>query len=270
MTVASPPITILLIGDRKRAEFRDARRIVEAERASFFPTLAEAAQHTAPDVCILLQSTAGEFGVTDLEAALRRWPLTRFITIAGSLGEGEPRTGAPWGGQSRIYWHAFPGWWRLQQARVARGHAPEWALPRTSGEEHALLQLPTVTWPELTGPIGIASARRSAAQALLLDALRATGLSGVWLPNDERIEVVGLQAIVWDDDDPDGHWRADLLQLRQRWPGVPLLALRNFPRVDDRDWLEERFERTAVMAKPYDLEVLLATLASMVASANLT
>ena len=259
--------SILVIGDTAHAEFcyvphaltwygtvRLAHNLADLDR-------------DPPELCFLLQRYPGEFPALELDALLRRWPLTRFVTVAGSLCEGEPRSGQPWPGQVRIYWHEFPGWWALQCKRIANGQAAEWALPRTSREEDVIRNLGDVEWPGLEGLIGVVGSRRSGAANCLLDILRTANLAGVLLPGDHSTMVTGLRCLLWDDADPDGLWRDELRALSQTWPCVPILALMNYPRVADRDWLEEQFEvGAAVLGKPYDVDVLLATLSHVAAT----
>lgn len=254
------PLQMLVVGDHACAEFRD---VVPALRSAgnidLRRTLTSLA--AAPDLCVLLQSHPGEFAASELEAQLQRWPLARFISIAGSLCEGEPRTGRPWPGQCRVYWHAFPGWWALQSARMRQGDVPEWALPRTSREDDSLRLGTPVRWPSLNGVIGVAASHGDRAGGTLLAMLRQVGLNACSLERQTPRGIAGLQAILWDDD-PAGGWRERALELQDRWPAVPLVALRNFPRVDDRDWLETHWHaRCAVAAKPFDFDVLLASLA---------
>lgn len=254
-------LQILVVGDRSRPEFRD---VLPSLRDGAIVTtrrnLAEA--DAAPDLCVLLSSVPGEFSPAALQSQLARWPLVRFVSVAGQLCEGEPRTGQPWPGQVRLYWHEFPGWWALQCARLKNGDTPEWALPRTSREDDVLRQCAPICWPELTGLIGVAASRGDGASGTLLAILREAGLNGCHLQQRARREVAGLQAILWDDDDPSDAWHGRLLALRDQWPGPPIVVLRNFPRVADRDWLESHLGAPgAVAAKPYDVDVLLATLA---------
>lgn len=253
-------LQVLVVGDPSRPEFRDvlpalqSGAMVTAERQ-----LADAA--SAPDLCILLASVPGEFTSATLQAQLDRWPLTRFIAVAGPLCEGEPRTGHPWPGQTRLYWHEIPGWWALQCARLQDDKSPEWTLPRTSREEDVLRQCAPIRWPVLTGVIGIATSHVESGGTLLA-MLREAHLNGCQLRRRTTVDVAGLQAILWDDDDPSDEWHERIAALRDQCPEVPLVALRNFPRIEDRDWLESHWGAPcAVAAKPYDVDVLLSTLA---------
>jgi hypothetical protein len=258
------PLRVLIVGDTTRGEFRDVLPALRASaqvdlQASLTTALA------APDLCVLLQATPGEFSTDELEAQLLRWPLARFVAVAGTLCEGEPRTGRPWPGLVRVYWHEFPAWWALQRARVRQGETPEWGLPRTSREDDVLRQESAVAWPGLVGVVGIVASRSNGTASGLMALVRAAGLNGCLLP-EGRGEVADLQVVLWDDDDPSGDWRARILQVRHQWPGVPMVALKNFPRVQDRDWLEAEYGAPcALLAKPYEVDVLLTAMALVVA-----
>jgi hypothetical protein len=262
--------SILLVGDTAHAEFSYVPHALTWHGAVRHAKNLADLDRDPPQLCFLLQRYPGEFPAHELDSLLRRWPLTRFVTVAGSLCEGEPRSGQPWAGQVRIYWHEFPGWWALQRKRIVEGQAAEWALPRTSREEDVVRNVGDVQWQGLDGLIGVVASRRSGAAHCLLDVLRMANLAGVLLPGDHSTMVTGLRCLLWDDADPDGKWRDELRALSHAWSGVPILALMNYPRVADREWLEEQFEvGAAVLGKPYDVDVLLATLACVAATPDI-
>ena len=61
-------------------------------------------------------------------------PLARIVGLLGSWCEGEVRSGRPWPGAMRIYWHQWPGRWHAELDRL-RGACPIWGLPLTAGDE---------------------------------------------------------------------------------------------------------------------------------------
>jgi len=258
-------ISIYLIGDAQRAEFRDVPPALRStSRVVCFNSLSAAiAATTPPDLCVLLQSTPGEYASRDLEAALARWPLSRFVAVVGPLGEGEPRSGAPWPGQFRVYWHAFAAWWSVQMRRVGRGELAAWQRPLTSREEDLALQATSHAVEPAQGAIGVIAVRSPEAARLLVDALQLAG----WSARRRSLEIAGAteppQAIVWDDDDPDGQWRERYAALRAAWPKTPIVALLNFPRFEDRVFVAAAslpYATAAIVAKPFELDTLLATL----------
>lgn len=265
MMIKRAAMTMLAIGDADRAEFRDVVPSLRAHAtvASVHSLMDVAQVNDPPNVCLLLQAVPGEYSARDLESLLSRWPLTRFVTVAGALCEGETRTGRPWPGQLRIYWHEFPGWWSLQVARLAAGQCPEWGWPRTSREDDLLRHAPPFELPRIDGLIGVAASRWNDAARLLLDIVRDAGLNGCRLSVDDRTQVAGLRAVLWDDDDPVGAWRVDFDRLRDCWPGTPIVALLNYPRCEDRTLVENAegaYPGGAIVAKPYDIDTLLSTL----------
>lgn len=262
------PIVVFVIGDDHRPEFRDILPLIRGSAAvTVYASLAQAREADgAPELCVLLQSVPGEHATRDLESLLLRWALTRFLTIAGPLCEGEPRTGAPWPGQLRVYWHAFPGWWSLQIARLADGECAAWQLPRTSREDDLLRAATSFTPNALEGTVGVAADRSSEAARLLLNLLRSAGIDAVPLNTGEDAVHRGMLAIVWDDDDPEGDWRNRFTYVCAQWPGTPIVALLNFPRPEDRAFVEASVTDGAigsVLAKPFDIDALLATLVAL-------
>lgn len=261
-------MAIYAVGDLQRPEFHGLAPLLGTHAAvAEFADLGQLARATAaPDLCVLFQSVPNAISSRQLESLLSRWPLARFVTVAGPLCEGEPRTGRPWPGQLRVYWHEFPGWWSLQVARVAAGQCPEWGLPRTSREDDLLRGAQPTPWLRNEGLIGVAANSWNESSRLLLDIVRDAGLNGCRLSLNDRTQVAGLRAILWDDNDPAGNWRATFDRLHARWPGTPIVALLNFPRVEDRALVRNAvgdYPGGAILAKPYDLDTLLSTLAAL-------
>ncbi|MDZ4783036.1 MAG: hypothetical protein SGJ19_22550 [Planctomycetia bacterium] len=262
------PIVVFVIGDDHRPEFRDILPTLRANAlVTNYTTLEQAREaNGAPELCVFLQSVPGEYAPRDLELLLLSWPLARFLTIAGPLCEGEPRTGAPWPGQLRVYWHAFPGWWRLQLARLAAGECAAWQLPRTSREDDVLRGVTSFTPSALEGTIGVAAAHSREAARLLVDSLRNAGIDAVPLSAVDNIAVSEILAIVWDDDAPGAAWRERFSKLCTAWPGTPTVALLNFPRPEDRLFVEANMASGAsgaIIAKPFDFDAVLATLVAV-------
>jgi hypothetical protein len=264
------PIVVFVIGDDHRPEFRDILPVLRGSAAvTGYASLEQAREADgAPELCVLLQSVPGEYAPCDLESLSVRWPLTRFLTIAGPLCEGEPRTGAPWPGQLRVYWHALPGWWSLQMARLADGECAAWQLPRTSREDDLLRAATSFTPRPLNGTVGVAAEHSQEAARLLVSLLRSAGIDAILLNAEADVAQEELLAVVWDDDDPEGRWRDRFAKWCAKWPVTPIVALLNFPRPEDRSFVEASVANGAfgsVVAKPFEVDALLATPMTLIA-----
>lgn len=65
----------------------------------------DAAECVAPAAVIWLQTRPGEFRQREIEVVAEQDPLARPIVVAGCYSEGEPRSGKPLQGVTRVYWH---------------------------------------------------------------------------------------------------------------------------------------------------------------------
>ncbi len=140
-----PTLSILIIGDANRAEFRAARanlsqrgtvrELGDAEAAA----AAMAAGEPPPDVIVVAQARPGEFSRQAIDRLRRLAPLARIVGLMGSWCEGEMRSGAPWPASARAYWHQWPARGGREFQRLARGEPGSWSLPVTATEEERLL-----------------------------------------------------------------------------------------------------------------------------------
>ncbi len=169
------------IGDTESAEIAPAYRDIqawEAQQLGMFRTLPTATaaltaltRDPAPGLILLAASRPGEVTHEEIEALQQRAPLTRLLALLGSLCEGEQRTGRPWPGVLRYYWHQWT--WRLKPllqrwldrhmsiaAEPARDDAPfAWELPLTATEDErclaAAVRMPA-TAPAGSGLVAVA------------------------------------------------------------------------------------------------------------------
>ena len=139
------PLSILLLGDADRTEFRDARPCLEQWGTVYsLPDVAAAAALLAegqlvPDVILVAQAFPGQFSHPAIERLRRLAPLAPVVGLLGSWCEGEMRSGRPWPATVRTYWHQWPTRCNRQLRRLAQGECCAWTLPSTATEEERLL-----------------------------------------------------------------------------------------------------------------------------------
>ena len=139
------PLSILLLGDADRTEFRDARPCLErwgtvhalTDVAAAAALLAEG--ELVPDVIVVAQAFPGQFSHPTIERLRRLAPLAPVVGLLGSWCEGEMRSGRPWPAAVRTYWHQWPARCNRQLRRLAHGECCAWTLPSTATEEERLL-----------------------------------------------------------------------------------------------------------------------------------
>ena len=65
-------------------------------------------EEIAVDVIVVAQAYPGQFSGEALDRLARLAPLARVVVLLGSWCEGEVRSGRPWPGAIRVYWHQWP------------------------------------------------------------------------------------------------------------------------------------------------------------------
>jgi CheY-like chemotaxis protein len=254
-----PQLTLLLIGDVDRPDFREAVAAMHAAcRVLRFPTIASSVDsldghEQPPDVIVLAQGRPGEYPADDLQR-LRRWAaLAPVVALLGPWSEGEMRSGEPLPGVVRVYWHQWLPRFERQMAMFARGICPAWGLPPTSTDEERLLWSNRHSRAKYEGVIAIVAERREMAD-WLADACASLGLTTVRMVPCPQADPRDIAAVLWDtfsvDDDA-----IDLTALKETFVDVPIVAVTGFLRTDQRQRLLAA-GAAAVLSKPLLLEDL--------------
>jgi CheY-like chemotaxis protein len=267
-------VSILIIGDTRRREFRDARAVLdELGRVSSAADVESAEAmlrdgRIAPEVIVVAQAYPGEFSAGAIDRLRRLAPLGRLVGLLGSWCEGEMRTGRPWPASIRIYWHQWGPRVSRELRRLCEGQGSTWALPVTATEEERLLAAQPDTLGVREGLVAI-STRCREMHDWLSSACRRRGYSTVWLP-PEAPRAEGVTAAIFDTATLDAATldaatldaatcEADEpRQLRHLVAAVrpaPVIVLLDFPRIEDHARALAA-GATAVLSKPLLIEDL--------------
>ncbi len=253
-------VTILLVGDTDRSEFRDARAALDAAG-----DVVEAAdpQHAAailadgqlaPEVIVVAKTYPTQFSDAAIDRLRRAAPLARVLVLLGSWCEGEMRSGKPWPATVPIYWHQWPPRASGEFDHMRQGECSVWGLPITATEEERLLLAASRPLPVRQGLVAIHT-RRFEVQDWLSVACRSLGLSTVWLRPPHTARVEGAAAAIFDGSDCRGDEPAQLEDLAAKLAPTPVIALLDFPRIEDhRRALDAG--ASAVISKPLLVEDL--------------
>ena len=233
-------ISILLVGSTDRSEFRQARaaldglgRVVAAADAESALS-ALAGGRLAPDVIVVAQSYPGQFSPEAIDRLRRLAPLARVLGLLGSWCEGETRTGQPWPGVIRIYWHQWLPRVDQQLARLRGGTCSTWCLPITASEEERFLLLADQPLTRREGLIAVATPDFEM-QDWLQAACARRGYSTVWLLPHRPVRIESATAAIFDGNECRGEELELLGGLAAAVGPAPIVALLDFPRVDDRN-----------------------------------
>ncbi len=221
-------LNILFVGEADRSEFRQASR----ELADLGCVISTAEDQAAVDLIVVAQSYPGQFSHQAVDRLRRLSPLAPVLGLMGSWCEGEMRTGKPWPGAVRVYWHQWVCRCRWELDLLQRGQITTWALPATAAEEERLL-MPIEDVPAPNQGLVAIHTPHYGMEDWLSAALRGRGCSTVWLrpPRPARLE--GAVAAVFDGTDCRGEQLEQLEHLVQSIHPAPVLVLLDFPRIED-------------------------------------
>jgi DNA-binding NarL/FixJ family response regulator len=232
------PLAILFLGNAQRAEFKEARRCLDdwgmilecANGDAAAALLAEG--RIVPDLIVVAQTAPGQFAHEAIDRLRRLAPLARIVGLMGAWCEGEMRTGSPWPGSVRAYWHQWPAQCDRELDRLSRGTCGAWTLPITATEEERLLATAAESWPHRPGSIVLRSPSHEMADWLSA-ACQARGLSTIRLENPTGTKIDHVEAVLFDVAD----FHSTECEALQHWASAfrpaPVIALLSFPRIDD-------------------------------------
>jgi len=250
-------ISILLVGNTDRSEFRAARKRLDAlGRVTAVPdaesaAAALAAAEMVPAVIVVAQAFPGQFPHQAIDRLRRLAPLARVLGLLGSWCEGEVRTGQPWPAAMRIYWHQWPARCGAEFARLSGGQCPAFGLPVTATDEERLLSSAQSPRSALPGVTAIYSTSPQMHEWLSA-ACRRCGCATVWLRPPQIVKIEGAAAVIFDGTDFSEQQLCQFRQVQAATRPAPMVALLDFPRIEDHD-RALRAGAAAVLSKPLQL-----------------
>jgi hypothetical protein len=214
------------------------------------------------DLVVLAQSRRDQFLEADVERLLTNFPSVPIVGLLGSWCEGESRSGRPFPGIIRIYWHQWEGRYSQFVEQLEKSGITSWHAPRTTTEsDHVVAQTIRKDLSLGSGIIGVSAWTRSEFD-MLDDAIGSLGLWCRWVERSiwdaASSATVSVMCVVADS------WTAEL-EKRIRWlnseiPDVPFVLLLNYPRQSDSESIEAAGV-AAVVSKPFELQDLKAAIA---------
>ena len=248
------------MGNTDRSEFRQARAALdERARVTAVPDVesavaALAAGQVVPEVIVVVQAFPAQFSHQAIDRLRLLAPLSRVLGLLGSWCEGEMRTGKPWPGAIRVYWHQWLPRCDQELRRMHGGRCSAWGLPLTATEEERLMFAPQRPPAKRQGLIAIHS-RPLEMENWLSAACRSRGLSTVWLRPPRPARVEGATAAIFDGSDIRGEELDELKHLAATLGSAPIIALLDFPRIEDYHRALSA-GAAAVISKPLHLDDL--------------
>lgn len=258
----------LLVGNSEHPEFAVALCWLRAHlELTVSAGLDLALQHLRaqenPQLILLVQSRRNEISQHQIEQLHRTAPLARLVGLLGSWCEGEVRSGEPWKGVQRIYWHQWTPQLIDATSDREQRRSKTWVLPRTTTPAERLLRAQEHRHIPQSGLIGI-SALSFVDFETLADACQASGRATVWLAEPDQADTdtahyADLSAILCNGGTSHRQDVHRITRLAQQFPGLPLVAVVGYPRLDDQQRLLAA-GACHVVSKPYLLDELLTAL----------
>lgn len=271
---------IWLVGATQTAEFQPLVDWLAQSTTTSFATGIETfrpepnTSREVPVVWVVFLSPRPDSVPRELVERWQRWfPLARFVVVLGSWCEGEVRTGRPWPGVVRVYWHQWRA--RLATQWMAQPLSQEWQLPGTATEAE---RLEALLRPAVVSTVADSAERatelidrqiavwsRSALEReIIADALKLAGATPWnWLEPTQDLPA-RTHAVVLDlaesIDPAQQLWCASVWRERR----IPALALVNFPRWEDHCFLAEL--GIELLSKPWRVVDLHRQLSQMISA----
>jgi len=127
-------------------------------------------------------------------------------------------------------------------------------LPVTAGEEERLLADVGMI-PSTRGGLAVIVTGHFGMYDWLAEASRRAGMSSVWTRPGAVFCAEGVGAVLFDGTECTEEEASEIGRLAERFAPAPVVALLDFPRVEDRDRARAA-GATAVISKPLALEDL--------------
>ncbi len=259
------PPKILFVGDYWHSDFKTltANPACVARQVPTEQLSTEHLSNSSFDLVVLAAARRNQFSHEWVESIRSKLAPTPLVALLGSWCEGEERSGEPWPGVQRVYWHQWQGRFDFFLKQLAANQICDWHLPATANQADGVINqnlkdtLGAVD-QNLTASVSAVSAMH---YQMVADALQFFGAKPVWIeqgqgPRQGQGDGSGSKhadLIVVDGDS----WNQDL-KSRIDWLRndlafhSPIVLLLNFPRPSD---LAELYSMgiTEVISKPFQL-----------------
>ena len=269
--MAIKPTKVLLTGDYWHCDFRAL--IPNADCiTTLVPTEKLSDEHLIDasfDLIVLAASRRNQFSHDWVEAIRGKASPTPVVALLGTWCEGEQRSGEPWPGVQRIYWHQWQSRFAQFVRQLRSDQVCDWQLPATSNHADSAMNFDSPNKPPTSDSrliVGV-SAVSDIHYQMIADASQAVAAELHWLerqPSDESFEQLSL--VVVDADS----WNRDVKDRIQRIRNdlkidTPIVLLLNFPRQSDLIAISA-MGISDVVSKPFQLSDLELAIEDAVAS----
>ena len=253
---------ILLTGDYWHSDFRTLATNPACVTISV-PTEQLSDAHLADssfNLAILAAARRNQFSHDWVESIRSKLTPTPLVAMLGSWCEGEQRSGEPWPGIQRVYWHQWRGRFDFFLKQLASDQICDWQLPATANHADAIIHpnlKNTLESSDQTIPVGVSAVSEMHYQ-MIADALQTLETQPFWIEHQQwKDSVIEQPSLIVVDGDSWSqeltsrvHWLRNDLKIDS-----PIVQLLNFPRPSDLPALQA-VGIAEVVSKPFQLSDL--------------
>ncbi len=216
---------------------------------------------------VLAQSQPEQISQTSVEQLQARFPHTPIVAVLGSWCEGELRTGKPWPGVLRIYWHQWQGRFDTFMGQMDTAGISDWHAPRTSSMADRFLRRdqPHSVLHSHIRCIGVSTWTLSQYE-MLRDAIKHFGWTSSWIELAKENAAINsvdanpvFQGIFVEAESVSPELEQRIEWLQSQFPSAKLVVVANFPR-ENLVRRMSAFGVSAVVSKPFELQDLRSAL----------
>ena len=186
------------------------------------------------------------------------YPNTSTVALLGSWCEGEVRSGVPWAGVPRVYWHQWEGEFNRFVSALTHDKIHDWQLPKTAtpADRIATIKQESFEGEPFEGIIGV-SAWTNTQYEMIADSLSAFGIQTCWIErttwDGEAKSLINL--VILDDDSISSNLENRINWIFTTLGQRPIALTLSFPRADEVEALK-KLGVGAIVSKPFTLAEL--------------
>ena len=213
------------------------------------------------DLIVVAEAAPGNIAALDIAKLRRVAPLARIVGLLASWCEGETRSGKPWPGVPRVYWHQWQARYRRERAAMLAGKLSGWTLPPGTSDEERMQKtaqaLGEIAIRPVVGKLAIV-ARDLETFETLAGLCNRSGQQATWWRNEipaEAANFADIQNVLVCCTHANEVELARFRQIRELLSGARIVALMDFPREEDVRLAGEAGV-DAVVSKPFSIDEL--------------
>ena len=208
------------------------------------------------DLVVIAQARRGQHSETEVEELCALFSTTPVVALLGSWCEGETRSGNPWPGVPRVYWHQWQGRYRKFTNQLEQHEITDWHAAKTSTIADQVVNSKAI---EDTNSIQcvVISAWTNQQHAMVADAISHFGWSSCWVEraiwNAETARAI--DAIVVEADSWSSELAGRIKWVRRQVGDCPIVLITNYPRQGNLEEIKAA-GISEVISKPFELNAL--------------